>query len=486
MAGVSLCFIFGHMRDAPRQETTGTIAGPDTIVPGSEQFVPAAAGLLTVLAGVGVGVGLLVRWRRRRRGERHRRPVWVTVLATTALVAGLLTFFTFPPKFFVPRFPPVGRLFPDAAFFYRTADDLPVAPSSRSWIESQQDASLVPGFGGKVVDGVVFGMPFNLIDRSTPLRRVRIAQAPQISPTGPYPVTNPAYIESMPTYGLDNHYIGLDREAGRMWELISLRQWFGLWEADAGAEWALDSLEFPTGYTTASGLPLLPMLVNYEEVAAGAVEHVSLLVGPVSRSLQWIWPARATDGRSDSPDAMPQGAWLRLRADVELSGLGRQARVVARGLQRFGAVMSDTGPVWAVRGVPDARWDDADLATLRTLFASDFEVVDARSVKIADGSMEARSIGRPTALRQTSAGREAVAEATARDARAGCGPGPKGDDVYDVGPSGFNSIWITPLPGPLDGTLGSGREPDRRDAQRIDEAAERLDLHVVASNPLEE
>ena len=374
------------------QAPGGGITGPDTIVPGSQQLVPAVLGLIAVLALLGVGVGLLLRWRRSRRNEPRRRPVGTAVLGAVALVAGALTAVTFPPSFFVPEFPPVGRLFPAEAFFYRPVSDLPVDPASGRWIASQQNAPLVPGFGGKVVDGVVFGVPFNLVDASTPRRQVRIVQAPQTSPAGPYPVTDPAYIESMPTYGLDNHYVGLDREAGRMWELISLRQWFGRWEADAGAEWDLDSLDFPTGYTTASGLPMLPMLVNYDEVAAGEVQHASLLVGPVSRSLQWTWPARATDGRSGSPDALPQGAWLRLRSDVDLSGLGPQARVVARGLQRFGTVMSDTGPVWAVRGVPDARWDDADLATLRTLSAADFEVVDTRSVKVADGSMEARPV----------------------------------------------------------------------------------------------
>ena len=234
--------------------TTG-IKGPDTIVPGSQQLVPALLGLLTVAALVAVGIGLFVRWRRRRRGVPARQPVVTAALGATALVAGVLTVVTLPPRFYVPEFPPVGRLFPDGAFFYRPVADLPLDPSSRAWIDSQQDAPLVPGFGGDVVDGVVFGVPFNLVDRSTPLRAVRIVQAPQISPAGPYPVTDPAYIESMPTYGLDNHYIGLDRDAGRMWELISLRQWFGRWEADAGAEWDLDSLDFPTGYTTASGLP---------------------------------------------------------------------------------------------------------------------------------------------------------------------------------------------------------------------------------------
>jgi hypothetical protein len=77
------------------------------------------------------------------------------------------------------------------------------------------------------------------------------------------------------------------------------------------------------------------------------------------------------------------------------SGLGPQAAVIARALQTYGAVIADTGPNFTVHGTPDARWDDADLATLQQLHTGDFEVVDAAGLMVSAESMEARSPERP-------------------------------------------------------------------------------------------
>ena len=78
---------------------------------------------------------------------------------------------------------------------------------------------------------------------------------------------------------------------------------------------------------------------------------------------------------------------MRLRADADLSGLGPQAAVVATALQRYGMILSDTGPGFVVRGAPDQRWDDDDLASLRRLSASDFEVVDPSAIVVEGGSL---------------------------------------------------------------------------------------------------
>jgi len=65
-----------------------------------------------------------------------------------------------------------------------------------------------------------------------------------------------------------------------------------------------------------------------------------------------------------------------------LEALGPQATVVADALRTHGLILSDTGPGFALRGTPDRRWDDDDLATLRTLHASDFEVVDPSGIVV--------------------------------------------------------------------------------------------------------
>ena len=371
-------------------ERPGGTVGPDVLVPGSQQLVPGVLLLLTILAVLAVGALVLRRWWRSRRQRPNGRPVGVAVLGVVALVAATGTWITKPPPFFVPEFGPLPTLMPEDNVFRRVATDLPVSADSDRWISAVADLPLGPGFGGTVVSGVVFGVPYNFVDDSTPRTDVDIVLWKGASYEGPYPITDPAYIQSMPTYGFDMHYIGIDTATSEVWELLGVRSWFGRWEADSGGRYRVDSNAYPDGATIAAGLPLLPGTVTYDEVASGAVDHVLLGALPTTARDRWVWPAVATDGRSTDPDALPQGAWLRLRADADLSGLGPQATVIARGLQRHGMIVSDTGPGFGLSGTPDRRWDDGDLVTLTTLHAGDFEVVDPSSVVVSPDSLAVR------------------------------------------------------------------------------------------------
>lgn len=362
------------------------------VVPGSQQLAPAFFGVVAAAAFT-VAVITFIRRQRRRRREPdlpRRRPVVLAVALTVALVASGLTVVSRPPPFFVPRFGPLPRLLPPEAFFYRTVADLPVSVDSRRWIAALGGQRLSPGISGDVVDGVVFGIPFNLVNRATPTRDVSIKLTPATSYPGPYPISDPAYIESMPTYGFDQHYIAVDARRRLMWELLSTRSWFGRWEADSGALWRMDRLSYGQGSTIAAGLPLLPGTVTYDEVARGHVEHAILATISISAGDRSVWPARGTDGRSTNPDAPPQGAWLRLRGDVDLTGLGPQARVIAEGMRDHGVILSDTSPGFALRGTPDGRWDNGDLGTLSSLSTADFDVVDPTSIIVSPDSLAAK------------------------------------------------------------------------------------------------
>jgi hypothetical protein len=365
-----------------------TIVGPpEMAMPGSEVLLYRGGVLLTVIAAAALGTVAGLRWLRKRRGRPPRRRGALYVAGALLLIGALLAIWNRPPPFFVPEFPPLPRLLPEGAFFYRRGSELAVVEDSESQIAALGGRPVVPNASAVVRDGVVWGKPFNFVDDSTPRHRFRFYYA-KASDDVEYPVTDPAYIQSMPAYGIDDHYIGIDLRQREMWEIITIRDWFGVWSGTSGAHWNLDELGYPRGRTTASGLPILPGLFTWAEVASGEVGHVITVTSPVSRRGEWIWPARGSDGVSDDSAAPPMGAWLRLRADADLSGLGPQAAVIARALQEYGAVISDTGPNFAVHGTPDARWDDADLATLGQLGTAAFEVVDAAKLMVAEDSME--------------------------------------------------------------------------------------------------
>ncbi len=142
----------------------------------------------------------------------------------------------------------------------------------------------------------------------------------------------------------------------------------------------MDSNAYPEGSTIAAGMPLLPGTITFDEVESGSIDHLLLGASPITAAGEFVWPARGADGTSEDPWAPPMGSWLRLRSDVSLEGLGPQATVIAEAARRHGVLLSDTGPGFGLRGTPDARWDDADLATLSQLSMDDFEVVDPTSI----------------------------------------------------------------------------------------------------------
>ncbi|HUR84878.1 MAG TPA: hypothetical protein VMY78_05995, partial [Solirubrobacteraceae bacterium] len=94
----------------------------------------------------------------------------------------------------------------------------------------------------------------------------------------------------------------------------------------------------------------------------------------------YVHPARHFASSDDDPALPPMGLRVRLRASTSLDGLGKQAKVVARALKRYGALLADNGSPWYFSGAPDARWDNDDLHTLDRLTGADFEVVDTSSL----------------------------------------------------------------------------------------------------------
>lgn len=364
------------------------IIGPASVpLPGSDMFVLGMSIIAGIVAVLALVVGTVIRVIRRRRGSRAKRPIGLVVcgvLAVVSLVAGLMLW---PRDFFVPEFPPLPRMFPDRAFLYRSVSDLEVTRDSPETIAAIGDLPFATPALGSARDGRTGGIPFNFVDRHTP-RHTFDFTYPGASDDAGYPIADPAYVQSMPLFFADNHYVGIDLSRRRMWELAGIRRWFWLWQAGSGAIWDLDSLEYPKGLTTASGLPLIPLAYSYEEVLSGDIGHVLMLSMPTVRIEEHQWPARHTDGPSQDPDAPVMGTWFRLRSDVDISGLGPQARVIARALRDYGAVLGDTGGALALNGVPDARWDDADLATFGELGSDDLEVVDASELMVEPGSME--------------------------------------------------------------------------------------------------
>jgi hypothetical protein len=83
------------------------------------------------------------------------------------------------------------------------------------------------------------------------------------------------------------------------------------------------------------------------------------------------------------------GTRLRLKAGVDVSRFSPTNQVILQALKTYGMFLADNGSNLFVSGAPDSRWDDADLANLRQITGSDFEVVDESSLELSPDSGQA-------------------------------------------------------------------------------------------------
>ena len=233
-------------------------------------------------------------------------------------------------------------------------------------------------FGSGRWHGEPIGIPYTVVGAAQPKARVSFDYASE-SDKGPYPIPRDVRIEA----GGDRHALIVDRDACRLYELYALRRSAPGWRAGSGAIWSLRSNALrPAGWTSAdaAGLPILPGLARYDEVAAGHVDHALRFTVDRTRDA-YVYPARHEASSLSDPDLPPMGLRLRLRADFDTSGFPTQARVLLEALKRYGMVVADNGSSWFVSGVPDPRWDDDDLHTLGRVRGSDFEVVDPAAIR---------------------------------------------------------------------------------------------------------
>jgi len=199
------------------------------------------------------------------------------------------------------------------------------------------------------------------------------------SDAGPYPIPANPKREA----GSDHHILIVDRDACVLYELYDANRNAGRWEAGSGAIWNLRSnLLRPDGWTSAdaAGLPILPGLVRYDEVARGIINHALRFTAPDTRNAH-LYPARHHAGASNNPALPPMGLRVRLKASVDISHFSSQNRAILTALKRFGMILADNGGPWFITGISDKRWNEEDLNELKRIQGSAFEAVDTTTLR---------------------------------------------------------------------------------------------------------
>jgi hypothetical protein len=262
-------------------------------------------------------------------------------------------------------------MFPADNAWNEDVSALPVDPQSATYIAAI-DASgrtfLHPDFGSNPD----YGIPYVVVPPTQPKVPITFTAYGDESDPGPYPVPPDAPVEA----SSDHHVLVLQSGACVLYELYDARSNGSGWDAASGAVFDLHSNRLrPDTWTSAdaAGLPILPGLVRYDEVQAGAIRHaLRFTVWRTQRG--FIHPATHQAGVDDTTYP-PMGLRLRLKAGYDISGFTGESRVVLEALRRYGMIVADNGSSWFITGATDTRWDDDDLDQLKRVPGDAFEVV---------------------------------------------------------------------------------------------------------------
>jgi hypothetical protein len=158
-----------------------------------------------------------------------------------------------------------------------------------------------------------------------------------------------------PAAGSDAHMTVWQPSRDRLWEFWQAHRERDGWHASWGG--AIKRVSKSPGYfdarswpglsksnwgATATSLPVVAGTMLVRELRAGEVNHALALSLPAPRSGEFAWPAQRTDG-AGPPDAIPEGARLRIDPDLDLEDLHlpRMALIMARAAQRYGMIVRD-------------------------------------------------------------------------------------------------------------------------------------------------
>jgi hypothetical protein len=278
---------------------------------------------------------------------------------------------------------PACPIFPADNPWNQRVDRLPVARNSAKLIASIGRGNPVHPDFGTVFDGAPNGIPFQVVSNRTPQVPVSFTFASE-SDGHRYPLPPDVPIEGGPRSTGDRHVIVVNRDTCTDYELFAAQphNHGRRWSAGSGAIFNLRSNHLrPAGFTSAdaAGLPILPGLARYDEVARGAIDHALRFTAPCT-ARAFVYPARHEASTCSGHNLPPMGLRVRLKANIDISRLPYQARIVALALKRYGLILADNGSPWFVSGAPSRRWNDDALHQLDRLTGREFEVVDPRTL----------------------------------------------------------------------------------------------------------
>lgn len=199
--------------------------------------------------------------------------------------------------------------------------------------------------------------PIYTVDARQPAVSVRLdGHAPALSAAWS---AVPIPAGARPAVGGDGNMVVWQPSTDTLWEFWHLTRQIDGWHAATGGR-MLGASSSPGYYSDrvnpnrtyserwfwgapATSLSLAGGVIRIAELQRGRIDHALYLSIPQPRKGVLAVPAERTDGNLDSPDAIPEGAHLRLDPAVDLNALNLPpaTRTIAEAAQRYGIVVNN-------------------------------------------------------------------------------------------------------------------------------------------------
>ncbi len=297
-------------------------------------------------------------------------------------------------------------VFPADNIWNTRVDQLPVHPSSSTWVNTiGASKPLHPDFGAGLYAGGPIGIPLVLVPGSQTKYPATFDYQDE-SDTGPYAIPLNAPIEGGSASTGDRHAIAVDTTNCILYEIYAAYPQASSWQGGSGAIFNLlaNGPLRPATWTSAdaAGLPIFPGLVRYDEILAGEIRHAIRFTVPQTQKA-YVWPARHYASSLTGVQYPPMGARFRLKASFDISHFSPTNQIILTAMKRYGMMLADNGSSWYISGAPDDRWNNDDLHALTTILGSNFEAVDVSPLMVDPNSGQAGQTSVSVAVSPSSA-----------------------------------------------------------------------------------
>jgi hypothetical protein len=348
---------FWYRRDGRGAQTLAQVAGVRVRDDGRGRLI-AASGRTRVSLGRG-SAGRGRKWRRVTvrvsRGRAvvsaagRRRVLRTPAGSGTVRLGDLDRARSGPFRFDRVRVVSCPRWFaPDSFWNARLRNDAALDPKSDVWVAELQRQLT---FADPWINTTTYSTPVYTVPADQPTVRVNLDGVTWKSPLQDSWERVPIPAGAKPAAGSDAHMVVWQPSTDRMWEFWAMSRKDDGWHARWGG--TIEDVSRSPGHyagsqarwgATATSLPLAGGLIRAEELRQGRIDHALALAIPHTLIwTEWSWPAQRSDGDTDSPSAIPEGARFRLDPSLEIDSLGlpRTTEIIAKAAQEHGIVLRD-------------------------------------------------------------------------------------------------------------------------------------------------